>query len=120
MMLDHLELKTRNVDIAARFYSYLLKPLGYTQKVDGPVKGFGDGTRLDFFLAEGNPSTDVHFAFEARSRAVVDDIYEIGRDAGYRLDRAPALAPHIHPHYYAGYLWDPDGRLVEFVCHAAE
>jgi hypothetical protein len=36
------------------------------------------------------------------------------------LDRAPALAPHIHPDYYAGYLRDPDGRLVEFVCHAAE
>ena len=36
------------------------------------------------------------------------------------LDRAPALAPHVHPNYYAAYLRDPDGRLIEFTCHEAE
>ena len=36
------------------------------------------------------------------------------------LDRAPALAPHVHPNYYAAYLRDPDGRLVKFTCHEAE
>ena len=48
---------------------------------------------------------------------MVDRIYAIGGEKGHSLDRAPALAPHIHPNYYAGYLRDPDGRLVEFVCH---
>ncbi|MDQ8757072.1 hypothetical protein RCO27_12620 [Sphingosinicella sp. LHD-64] len=38
--------------------------------------------------------------------------------AGHRLDRAPAVMPHIHPSYYAGFFRDPDGRLIEFVCHA--
>ena len=40
-----------------------------------------------------------------------------GLRAGHALDRAPALMPHIHPDYYAGFFRDPDGRLIEFVCH---
>ncbi len=117
-MIDHLELQTRNLDASVRFYADLLRPLGYQQKVDGRNKGFGDGTTLDLFLAEGEPSSHVHFAFGVPTRATVDRIYEIARAAGHQLDRPPALAPHIHPDYYAGYVRDPDGRLIEFVCHA--
>ena len=116
-MIDHLEVQTRQLEISAAFYARLLEPLGYERKVDAVAKGFGDGKGLDFFLVEGEPSAHVHFAFQAETRAQVDEIYERGRQAGFRLDRAPALAPHIHPSYYAGYLRDPDGRLVEFVCH---
>jgi catechol 2,3-dioxygenase-like lactoylglutathione lyase family enzyme len=119
-VIDHLELRTNDVAGTVRFYADLLAPLGYTQQVDGPAKGFGDKRGLDFFIIEGSPSTDVHYAFRAASRAQVNEIYEIGRTAGYRLDRAPALAPHVHPNYYAAYLRDPDGRLVEFVCHEAQ
>ena len=117
-MIDHLELKTRNLFESTRFYADLLAPLGYTLRVDGPAKGFGDGTSLDLFLVEGDPSANVHFAFSAPDRPTVDRIYALGQQAGHTLDRAPALAPHIHPNYYAGYLRDPDDRLVEFVSHA--
>jgi len=118
-MIDHLEIQTRNVDANADFYSDVLGALGYARKVDGRAKGYGDGTGLDLFIVEGEPSANVHFAFAAPSRTIVDRIYETARAAGHQLDRAPALAPHIHPNYYAGYLRDPDGRLVEFVCHKA-
>lgn len=119
-MLDHLEIQTRDMAASLSFYSDLLRPLGYELKVDGPAKGFGDETGLDFFIIEGTPSVNVHFAFQAPSRSLVDEIYSIGRDAGHQLDREPMLAPHIHPNYYAGYMRDPDGRLIEFVCHGAE
>jgi catechol 2,3-dioxygenase-like lactoylglutathione lyase family enzyme len=119
-MIDHLELKTQKMDAHIRFYGDVLAPLGYALKVDGPAKGFGDGTTLDMFFVEGEPSANVHFAFGAPSRKIVDEIYARAKTAGHTLDRAPALAPHIHPNYYAGYLRDPDGRLVEFVCHKAE
>src|SRR5580692_5044400 len=100
-MIDHLELQTRDMDQSARFYADVLTPLGYALKVAGPpAKGYGDGTSLDLFLIEGEPSANVHFAFGASSRAVVDQIYELARAAGHRLDRAPALAPHVHPNYY--------------------
>lgn len=118
-MLDHLEIRTRKVDEATAFYRTVLAPLGYTLKVDGASKGFGDATRLDMFIAEGDPSANVHFAFEAKDRLVVDRIYASAQEEGLTLDRAPAAMPHIHPNYYAGFLRDPDGRLIEFVCHAA-
>jgi catechol 2,3-dioxygenase-like lactoylglutathione lyase family enzyme len=116
-MLDHLEIQTRALAQTVEFYRIVLAPLGYTLRVDGPAKGFGDGARLDMFIREGEPSSNVHYAFEAGARAVVDAIYETARGAGLHLDRPPALAAHVHPNYYAGYLRDPDGRLVEVVCH---
>lgn len=116
-MLDHLEIQTRSFDQTVAFYRTVLAPLGYVQKVDGPAIGFGDETRLDMFVREGEPSNNVHFAFEAHTRQLVDEVYEAARAACLTLDRPPALAPHIHPNYYAGYMRDPDGRLVEVVCH---
>lgn len=119
-MIDHLELRTRSLVKSLHFYGDVLAPLGYRLMVDGAAKGFGDGASLDFFVAEGDPSANIHFAFNAPSRALVDRIYEVAREAGHTLDRRPALAPHIHPHYYAVYLRDPDGHLIEFVCHKPE
>jgi len=119
-MIDHLELQTRDLDTNLRFYGDVLAPLGYERKVDGAAKGFGNDRDLDFFIVVGEPSAHVHFAFGVASRALVDRIYATAEAAGHRLDRAPALAPHIHPNYYAGYLRDPDGRLIEFVCHQPE
>jgi len=117
-LIDHLEINTRQLAASLAFYADALAPLGYVQKVDGPAKGFGDGISLDLFLVDGEPSGNVHFAFRAPDRHTVDRIYQVGADRGHTLDRAPALAPHIHPNYYAAYLRDPDGRLIEFVCHA--
>jgi catechol 2,3-dioxygenase-like lactoylglutathione lyase family enzyme len=118
-MIDHIEIHTERMDECLRFYAKVLAPLGYAQKVNGIAKGFGNETTLDFFLVEGAPS-QLHFAFTAPDRATVDRVYAAARAGRLTLDRAPGLAPHIHPHYYAGYLRDPDGRLIEFVCHAPE
>ena len=119
-MIDHIELRTINMDESARFYAGVLAPLGYERKVDGESLGFGDGRGLDLFLAPGEPSTNVHYAFAADSRQLVDRAWAAGRDGGHQLDREPALMPHIHADYYAGFLRDPDGRLVEIVCHRPE
>ena len=114
-MIDHLELKTAKLSDCTDFYLKVLEPLGYALKLEGEIRGFG-AEGLDFFLVEGEPSANVHFAFAASSRGAVDAAYEAGRAAGFTLDREPEIAPHIHPDYYAGYLRDPDGRLVEIVC----
>ncbi len=118
-MIDHIEIYTACMAESLRFYAKALAPLGYVQKVDALAKGFGNHNALDLFLLEGEPSR-LHFAFTAPDRATVDRIYDAARAARLTLDRAPGLAPHIHPDYYAGYLRDPDGRLIEFVCHQRE
>jgi catechol 2,3-dioxygenase-like lactoylglutathione lyase family enzyme len=116
-MLDHLEIRTRKMTDCLAFYQKVLAPLGYEFAVDGPAKGFGHDGRLDFWIVEGDPSIDVHYAFGAATRALVQQAFDQSESHGGAQDRAPALAPHIHPDYYAGYARDPDGRLVEFVCH---
>ena len=118
-MIDHLELHTRDLPASVRFYAAVLEPLGYRQSVDGTAKGFGDDRGPDFFLVAGEPADHAHYAFRAPSRALVRACYEKG-SAFNSLERAPALAPHVHPNYYAAYLRDPDGRVVEFTCHEAE
>jgi catechol 2,3-dioxygenase-like lactoylglutathione lyase family enzyme len=119
-MIDHLELQTRKVEETAKFYSDVLGPLGYRQMLDGASKGFGANGTMDLFLVEGDPAANVHFAFAASSRAMVDAAWKAGKSTGHTTDRSPALAPNVHPNYYAGYLRDPDGRLVELVCQRPE
>ncbi len=118
-MLDHLEIRTRRLIDCVTFYQRVLEPAGYRLVVDGDQKGFGsNGGRLDFWIVEGEPSVDVHYAFLAADRAVVDLAYRLAGEHGGVQDRAPKVLPHIHPNYYAGFVHDPDGRLVEFVSHA--
>ena len=118
-MIDHIEVRTNRLPDCLRFYKDVLGPLGYSQQLDGDAKGFGAGAAMDFFLVAGEPSDNVHFAFAAATRAEVDHVWRAGEAGSHALDRAPAVMPHIHPHYYAGFLRDPDGRLVEVVCHSA-
>ena len=118
-MIDHIELRVRDLAASVRFYRTVLEPLGYRQIVDGNAKGFGDTRGPDFFLVEGIVADHAHYAFRAPNRAVVRECYERGAEF-HAQDRAPALAPQIHPNYYAAYLRDPDGRSVEFTCHEAE
>ena len=119
-MIDHLELQTQRMTETVRFYADVLAPLGYRQRMDGTIKGFGADGGIDLFLVDGEASGNVHFAFVAPSRAAVDACWNAGRDRGHQTDRGPALAPQIHPNYYAGYLRSPDGHLVEIVCQQPE
>jgi catechol 2,3-dioxygenase-like lactoylglutathione lyase family enzyme len=119
-VIDHLEIRTRQLDAVVAFYRRVLAPLGYELKLNSNSTGFATPAGPDFFILEGPPSADVHYAFRATDRATVRACYESGRESTGELDREPALAPAVHPHYYAGYLRDPDQRLVEFVCHTPE
>ena len=119
-MIDHIEIGTRSLPDATRFYSDVLAPLGYSLVMDEAIKGFGADGGMDLFLVDSEPTSNVHFAFAAPSRAAVDACWAAGHANGHQTDREPALAPHIHPNYYAGYLRDPDGHLIEFVCQKAE
>jgi len=118
-VLDHLEIHTLRMADCLGFYRAVLKPLGYHLIVDGDQKGFGHDGRLDFWLVNGKASAEVHYAFAATDWKSVHAAFDRAGCHGGRQDGAPALAPHIHPDYFAGYARDPDGRLVEFVCQVA-
>ena len=117
-MIDHLELFTTDLAASTAFYASALAPLGYALHVAGPSHGFGaDPSRLDFWLRAGAASTPrPHFAFGCASRDQVDATYRAALEAGGTDNGAPRLLLHIHPTYYAGFVRDPDGHNVEFVC----
>ena len=117
-MIDHLELLTGDLAAATMFYQRALAPLGYALRVPGPPTGFGaDAARLDFWLRPGEASTPrPHFAFFCATRALVDEAYRAALAAGGTDNGAPQVLARIHPTYYAGFVRDPDGHNVEFVC----
>jgi len=117
-MIDHLEVFTADLAAATAFYRGALAPLGYALHVYGPSTGFGaDPSRLDFWLRPGEASTPrPHFAFFCASRDLVDAAYRAALSAGGTDNGAPAVLERIHPTYYAGFVRDPDGHNVEFVC----
>jgi catechol 2,3-dioxygenase-like lactoylglutathione lyase family enzyme len=121
-MIDHLELNVSNIERSAAFYQRALAPLGYELHVPSPSVGFGSAPdRLDFWLRSGDVSKPTpHFAFGCTTRDLVTRAYDAAIRAGGVDDRAPALLTRIHPNYFAGFVRDPDGHLVEFVCHGPE
>jgi catechol 2,3-dioxygenase-like lactoylglutathione lyase family enzyme len=117
-MIDHLELSTNDLAATTAFYRGALAPLGYALHVQGPSHGFGASPdRLDFWVRPGEASSPrPHFAFACETRAHVDAAHRAALQAGGVDNGAPRLMPHLHPTYYAGFVRDPDGHNVEFVC----
>jgi catechol 2,3-dioxygenase-like lactoylglutathione lyase family enzyme len=117
-MIDHIEIAPAHMAESLPSMPDALGPLGYSRRSTAPPRVSATARSI----CSWSRAKPVRRAFRLRRAGPRDGdrIYEAARAAGLTLDRAPALAPHIHPNYYAGYLRDPDGRLIEFVCHAAE
>lgn len=121
-MIDHLELHVSDPAASAAFFRAALAPLGYAQFEHGASIGFGIGGDVhpDFWVRPGGPSAPPpHVAFHCQNRALVDACHRAALAAGGRVHRVPMLFANLHPHYYAGMVFDPDGHNVEFVCHRA-
>ncbi len=125
-MIDHTGIAVSDLARSRAFYEKALAPLGYVPIVELPALvggevfavGFGVPPKPDFWVGGGQPqASNVHIAFRADSRAVVDAFYEAAMAAGGRGNGAPGLRPHYHPNYYGAFVLDPDGHNIEAVCH---
>ena len=119
-LIDHIEVLVSDVERSTEFYRRALAPLGYSQRVTGPSNGFGARPdRLDFFVRAGDPARPPpHFAFFCLTRRDVVAAYDAAIAAGGSDNGAPAVLERIHPDYFAGFVKDPDGHNVEFVCQS--
>ena len=119
-MIDHFEIKVRNLQVSKDFYTSFLAPLGYKLAYRSPsllsfVAANSPHPGGDFWLGKGEQSP-VHFAFLAEDHEQVQDCYEAGLKAGGKNNGAPDYRSE-HPPYYAAFILDPDGNNVEVVCH---
>jgi len=125
-MLSHVSLGTNDADRTAAFYDPVLAVLGIRKlcERDGSVDY---GVAKTIFSLEkpgdGQPArvgNGVHIAFDAGTRAQVDEFYRValangGTDAG-----APGLRPEYDANYYAAFVRDPDGNKIEAVSFQAK
>lgn len=118
-MIDHVELFVTDTAASTRFYAAALAPLGYALHVQGASNGFGTGMEaLDFWVRAGGPSEPrPHVAFHCADRDRVDAAHAAALAGGGADNGAPSVLERIHAHYYAGFVRDPDGHNIEFVCH---
>ena len=127
--LHHVDLVVSSIERSLPFYRELLAPLGWhrVSEVEGE-RGetitylIGPGTSLGLREAqsEGGVPYDRygvglhHLAFEAVSRATVDDRAEWLREQGLEIESGPEEYWYS-PGYYAVFFYDPDGLKLEIV-----
>jgi catechol 2,3-dioxygenase-like lactoylglutathione lyase family enzyme len=112
-VLDHIEIKVRDVEASRAFYDAALAPLGMSVLMGGAGRPF-------FWIGQAGVSPDItsHVAFGCETRATVDAFHKAALAAGGRDNGAPGLRPQYHPNYYGAFVLDPDGHNIEAVCHA--
>lgn len=83
MGINHIQIHVSSLAESTKFYLAALGPLGYKQlySEEGVIAGLGvDGGKPHIYLrqvkADASPSHRVHVAFEAKTRAAVDQFHE--------------------------------------------
>lgn len=122
-MFDHVSLQCDDLAASRAFYETVLTPLGITVSMDfGSVLGLsGQDGVPKFWLGKqttGGSQREIHVAFTAPNRSVVDDIYRAAKKLGAEILHEPKEWPQYHPGYYAVFLRDPDSNNVEVVSHS--
>ena len=68
-------------------------------------------------IVEGQPTENLHLAFEAPDERAVDAFHRAAVGAGYPSNGAPGERPEYHRGYYGAFVADPDGNNIEAVYH---
>jgi glyoxylase I family protein len=127
--IHHVDIVVSSLERSLPFYRELLGPLGWhgVSEVEGE-RGetiwylVGPGSSVGVREAQSERERPVdryevglhHIAFEADSRAVVDERAEWLRAQGAEIESGPKEHWYL-PGYYAVFFYDPDGLKLEIV-----
>jgi catechol 2,3-dioxygenase-like lactoylglutathione lyase family enzyme len=129
MPLGHLGLNVVSLPKAKAFYDALMPLVEFEPFLSSDTEfayrpaGGKIGTYLFFYAAsdEGAYSRHApglqHLAFMVRTRTAVRETFDVVRGLGATVILPPQEFPQYHPGYYAAFVRDLDGFMVEFVCH---
>jgi len=124
-MLAHVSIGVRDLKRTKRFYDAALAPLGY-KCLDAGARSLGYGAdEVVLWITPtehpvpADPSSGLHFCFDAPTRASVDAFHKAGLRAGGKDNGAPGLRVDYGPNYYAAFVIDPDGYRMEAYCGRA-
>ncbi|MFT7645651.1 MAG: catechol 2,3-dioxygenase-like lactoylglutathione lyase family enzyme [Candidatus Poriferisodalaceae bacterium] len=129
MPLGHLGLNVSDLDTARGRYARLMPELGFELFLDHDDEfayrpaGGKPGTYLFFYPAETNapfsPANSglQHLAFIVRTRSDVVRVAALAEELGCTIVHPPQDWPQYPPPYHAAFWTDPDGFMIEVVCH---
>ena len=124
-MLHHLSLPVSDIARSDAFYSAVLSPLGYVRVwAHGDAVGYGPPGGGDKFAIKLSrhavipPVTGFHVAFAAPTRECVMRFHAEALSHGGKDNGPAGLRPHYGEHYFAAFVFDPDGYQVEAVINA--
>jgi glyoxylase I family protein len=128
MGIHHVDITVSSIERSLPFYRELLAPLGWhgISEVEGE-RGetiwylLGYETQIGLRESQSDDGTYDryriglhHLAFEASSRALVDERAEWLRENGALLESEPQEYTYL-PGYYAVFFYDPDGMKLEIL-----
>jgi len=124
-VISYVTVGADDIARAKRFYSAFLPALGYglTEGSEGlsfalPVKPGQSVVLPDFYVKptfDGNPASagnGAMVAFEASSQSQVRDLHAAALAAGGVNEGQPGFRASYGPHFYVGYLRDPQGNKI--------
>ena len=125
-MLDHVGINVSDYARSRDFYVRALAPLGLellmepVPEIGGFGRSSGEGAGKPFFWisTRAEASSDVHVAFAAASRELVEAFHVAALEAGGADNGPPGVREIYHPNYYGAFVHGPDGNNVEAVCHS--
>jgi catechol 2,3-dioxygenase-like lactoylglutathione lyase family enzyme len=115
--LDHLWLRTRNLEAATLFYEAIAPTVHHHVTRRPGLSRVHKQDSASFSLVPGESTENLHLAFAAQAAATVDAFHEAGVNAGFTSLGEPGERPHYHPGYYSAYLADRDLHNIEAVHH---
>lgn len=128
-MIGHLGLNVGDLAAAKSYYDRFMPLLGFepfihddTQVSYRPAGGKA-GTFLFLYPALSRGTYDrqrtglQHLAFMVQTRRDVHRAYESAVELGSEIVIAPREFPEYPPPYFATFWLDPDGFMLEAVCH---
>lgn len=124
-MIAYITFGADDMDRAKRFYCSFLPALGYSLKegADGlsfilPVQKGQKIALPDFYVKptfDGRPASSGNgtmVAFEASTQQQVRDLHHAALAAGGTDEGAPGFRATYGPHFFVGYLRDPQGNKI--------
>jgi len=128
---DHMDLRVKDMEVAAKFYATFLPQLGFVRERYEPAPEGVAGEDFHTFYSAGGDKPSEFFgftldkdhrpngtriAFWADTRDEVDRMAKLVREAGGRNLEGPEICVEYSPGYYGFFFEDPDGNKLEICC----
>ena len=121
MIFNHIQIKVADLEKSRPFYDAIMSALSLkvVLEIEGVVIGYGNNPHDMFEIRQSSKDASltkaVHIAFNASSKKVVEEFYNIAIKNGAKCNGKPGYRPEYESGYYAAFVIDPNGHNLEVI-----